>query len=465
MLAPFPIRIPLTAAVVLSLLLSSAPAWAIQRSGDGLGEYLIVPFAIAANGYETVLEISDTPDTPAQVLKLRVLDRDGQPRLTANLYLKGAGTWAGGLTRQGETARLLTSSDSCLLVERDDAVEPSSQVDFDFTAGSVEIVEMGVVDAQALRNAVSDDDCQAIADLWNDDAWAPEAALTPPEGGLRATARVVNVGKGTFYGVPATALKHFSNIVQHTAPSTAQPDLASTHDAGTATGETRSVVCDDDGCVEDFWENPIDAASAALITHTARDTYDISESLNARSEWIVTYPTQAHYADSQRFSSAVVAVSVFDRAGSEVPGAFNWRVPEQLPDFESATTTIIHQRSVMSIELGAVAREPGETRASILFGLAHQVARNDIYIARSQLPDTGQVRLGFESYTDSLDAAYQFVIWANSGRRYSGRPALVVPFVEHTHGVLPGNDGQPQRANYGSSGSPVTSVRINPPAE
>lgn len=447
------------------LLLLSAGAFGIQRSGDGTGQYLIVPFAIAANGYETVLEISDTLDTVAQALKLRILDRDGQPRLTANLYLKGGATWAGGLTRQDGTARLLTASDSCLLIERDDAVEPSSQVDFEFTAGSVEVVEMGVVDEQALSTAVSNDDCQAIADLWNDGSWAPEAALTPPDGGLRATARVVNVGKGTFYGVPVTALKHFSDIAQHTAPSTAQPDLASTHDEGTQAGETRSVVCDDDGCVEDFWDNPIDAASAALMTYTARDTYDISESLNARSEWIVTYPTQAHHDDSHRFSSALVSVGVFDRGGSEVPGPTYVLIPEQIPSFKSPTTKIIHKRSVMPIDLGAVAREPGEIRASTLFGLAQEVTDGDNYISRSRLPNTGQVRLGFESFTDSINAIYQHVIVANSGRRYSGRPALVVPFVEYTHGVLPGNDGQPQRANYGSSGEVSTTVRIDPPFE
>jgi hypothetical protein len=277
---------------------------------------------------------------------------------------------------------------------------------------------------------------------------------------------VVNVGKGTFYGVPATALKHFSNIVQHTAPSTSQPDLASTHDAGTATGETRSVVCDDDGCVEDSWENPIDAASAALMTHSARDTYNISESLNARSEWIVTYPTQAHYESPfHPLSNAAVIVGVFDRGGNKIPGLVWVRPPEWNPSFGNPTSGFVHERSVMPIELGAVAGEPGDTRESTLFGLPYEVTNNHHFIGRSRLPDTGQVQLGFESFTDSYNATDQELIVANSGRRYSGRPALVVPFVEYTHGVLPGNDGQPQRANYGSSGSPATSVRIDPPFE
>ena len=448
-------------ALVLTILVP-ASAFGIQRAENGAGQYLIAPFAIAANGYETVLEISDTPDTAAQAIKLRVLDRDGQPRLAANLYLGRGATWAGGLTYQDGTARLVTSSESCLLVDDQGLAEPVSQVDLAFTAGSVEVVEMGVVAEAPLSTLVSEGDCEAIAALWNEEAFAPNAALDAPSGGLKVAARVVNVGKGTFYGVPVTALTDYSGIVQHTAPGTAQPDLSTTWDAGTPEGQTRSVVCSDEGCVEDYWENPIDAASAALMVYTVRETYDISESLNARSERILTFPTRAYYADDQGLSSADVSLLIMDRKGRSWTGL---GVPSGGPFDDSTTVWLEYGGSLEPLDFTTSEAEVGVPQDTRLFGLWHTVqSPGEGFSSKGPYPlerppGNGQARLGL------LASRGMPALVAPSGREYWGFPAIVATFTEYTNGVLPGDGGVPQRANYGSSASPVTTVRIDPPLD
>ncbi|WP_376692827.1 hypothetical protein [Wenzhouxiangella sp. EGI_FJ10409] len=442
-------------------LFCTSGASAIERSDDGAGQYLIVPFAIANSNNESLVEISDsTEESAARALKLRVLDRDGEPRLTANLYLARGATWAGGLTRQDDAARLLTTSDSCLLVEGTDGIEATDEVGFEFSAGSLEVVEMGIVVDPPLAAHVNDRDCEAIVDLWNDDAWTPDAALAPPAGDIRAGARIVNVSKGTLYGVPVTALKNFSNIVQHSGPGDAQPDLASTHDEGTSSGQTRSVVCVDGECIEDFWENPIDAASAALMTYTARASYDISESLNARSEWTVTLPAASAYPESHALSSASVSMLITERSGRSWTGV-SIPTPPALPFFNTTTLWLDYEAVVNLLDFTTTVSEVGSVQDSRLFGLSHLVQSPGEDLdqmspsATERLPENGQARFGF----DCGDGAP--VLVASSGRRYWGCPAIVTTFAEYTNGVLPGEGGVPQRANYGSSGAVSTSVRID----
>lgn len=434
-----------------------APASAIQRSEEGSGQYLIAPFALAAGAHETLIEISNaSSDAPARALKLRVLDRDGQPRLLANLYLPSRATWAAGLTGDEGMARVVTSSPACLLVEGDGGIEAASEIDFDFAAGSLEVVEMGVAVEEPLASNIEEGACTAIVDLWSDEGWSADDALSPPTGELRLGVRIINVAKGTMYGVPVTALTRFSDIVQHRPPGSAQPNLASTHDSGTAAGQTRSVVCWDNRCAHDFWERPIDAASAALLTYTARDTYEISDSLAAESEWVVTYPTMAYYDEDEHWGSSQVSLLVADRNGEVIHGGYVY-IPELPPVFGETTIWLFHERSVNLINFRMADRFADEPISLGIFGL--ETALRFMDRSFESLPDSGQARLGF----DSGAPTFTEFIEASSGRRYYGRPAIVATFTEYTNGVLPGEGGLPQRANYGSSGEVTTTVRIDGP--
>lgn len=459
-------RFRFLATVVLGLGLQlSAPGSAIQRADGPAGEYLITPFVLANGTYETLIEISDSTEDPAaRALKLRVLDRDGEPRLTANLYLPRNATWSAGLTRQGDMARLITGPEACLLVDGPNKIEVVYQADIELTAGSLEVVEMGTAVDPPLASHIADGDCNAIVELWANDSWLANAALSPPAGGIRSSVRVINVANGTIYGVPTTALRAFSNIVQHQPPGSAQPDLASTHDEGTAAGETRSVTCFDDGCIEDYWNRPIDAASAALMRYTVSDTFDISESLGARSEWVVTLPTMNLYSADHPLSSASASTLIAERSGVTWNGPVI-PTPPSLPFFNDTTFWLEYGESVNPLDFTTTVPEVGAVQETRLFGLGHVVQSPGESLSEKSpfptdhLPNNGQARLGF----DCGDGDPALV--ASSGRSYWGCPAIVTTFTEYTNGQLQGDDGVLQRANYGAFGSPTTTVRIDPPTE
>jgi hypothetical protein len=349
-------------------------------------------------------------------LKLRLLDRDGEPRQSANLYLAQDATWAGGLTLQRGLACLVTSSSSCTLVEDASGIDAIGEVDFAFEAGSLEIVEMGTVVDPPLAMHVQEGDCRAIVDRWNDSSWSPGAALSPPVGDTQVGAQIINVSKRTLYGVPVTALENVSNIVQHTELGSAKPDLASTQDEGTSAGETRSVVCIEDKCIEDFWENPIDEASAVLMTYEVHDHYAIADSLAAESEWVVTYPTRAHYGNEHVLATNLVSLLVTDRSG-QVYYDDTLYTPEMSPSFVS-TLWLNHEQSVNLLNFG-IKREQAEVSVSTgIFGLeeAYRIPNWGFEV----LPEAGRARLGFEaSWPPDVQA-----LVAASDRRYQGaRPS------------------------------------------
>ncbi len=462
------------AAVVLGIatgLSMATSAFAIQRADDGKGQYLIVPVAIATDEYETLIEVSELerPGGGIRALKLRVLDRDGVPRQAANLYPERRGTWAAVLSRADGVARLKGDWSGCTLVEGPDGMEAVDEISLDFEFGSLEIVDMGRLGEPLLPPPHEAPDCDALIDLWDAPADDHDDSLRPPVGHLAARARIVNVSRGTLYEVPVTALKDFSDIPQHEPPGSALPDLASTHDAGTPDGQTRSVVCLADQCIEDFWADPIDAASAALMVHDVRDTYEIDPAMNARSEWVVTYPTMAYYPEDHQFAEMNTGLLVTDRTGRSFLSSVMPPPAFPTPYFSGSTAWLHHTRSVNLVDLSKTKDDVGELQSSSLFGIEHQVqvpGSLEYVQLDERLPDAGLVRLGFEwRHRPGGGLEYLEPLVANSGRAYLGRPAIVTTFMEYTNGTLPSDDGVLQRANYGTAGTPQVHRRVNEPGD
>src|SRR5699024_9819275 len=217
---------------------------------------------------------------------------------------------------------------------------------FDFESGFMEWVEMGVIADQDYRHLVAGRDCAGLAALWADPGWAADAddVLDLPAGGLRATASLIDVARGTMYALTATALDDFSSIAQHREPASAEPSLATTFDDGTPSGETRSVVCHRGECVTDTWAEPVDAASAALLVREARGDFVISESIGAATEWVVTYPTRAYYPDGRPLVTSFANLFLADRSGNFL-GTTPDPVP-QPPGFRDTTYEFVHEQSV-----------------------------------------------------------------------------------------------------------------------
>ncbi|MFU8833086.1 MAG: hypothetical protein ACNA7J_13170, partial [Wenzhouxiangella sp.] len=233
----------------------------------------------------------------------------------------------------------------------------------------------------------------------------------------------------------------------HTAPGESEPNLATTFDEGTPGGQTRSVVCHRGECITDTWAEPIDAASAALMVHEARGDFVISESIGARTEWVVTYPTMGYYPDGHPLKGAVVSLYLADRSGAFVEPS-----PDVIPipppsDFRNKTTYwVSHLQSVNFLDFNQSGDESFVDLPTSIFALEHHVqfptglGPGGEFLA---IPESGQARAGFESEEGQLVS--------DTGRRYLGRPAIVWLFQEFENGVLEAGDGAQQKANYGNA--------------
>ena len=440
--------LPLVFALLTGFCVSAS---AIELSGNHAGQYLIVPFALATDHYDTLLQVSNgaLPNLSndlylPRALKLRILDQDGIPVLTGNLYLKGGETWTGGLAVREGSARLISSSEACLLIDSGDGLVSLDSVAIDFESGFIEWVEMGVAsgypDHQDYRDLVNQRDCDGLMALWSDPDWAhADAVLNPPAGSLRATASLINVERGTMYSLTATALNHFSTIAQHTDPSSPEPNLSTTFDEGTPNGETRSVVCRQGECVTSTWPSPLDAASAALMVTEAYGDYVISDSMQASTEWVVTYPTRAYYPDEHTFTRANLKLLLTDRSGRIFEGV-NIGLPP--PGVRYRTYGFAHERSLHHLDFNTTSEQFNLQVPGSVFGIDQPVLFPSEHSDLPVIPDSGQARVGFESNQRLI---------SNEGTPYVGRPAIAWVFQEIENGVLEAGDGTLQRANYGNA--------------
>jgi hypothetical protein len=128
---------------------------------------------------------------------------------------------------------------------------------------------------------------------------------------LFATGYVVNVGRGTVFAFPATALNEFrtdpsdvprgttASVVLHTAPGSAQPNLGDAltdpaRSVASANVQTGSGVISADYAAP---EHAVDAVSAALAASEIRDEYTMAAAEGSTTSIVFTYPTRRFYTD------------------------------------------------------------------------------------------------------------------------------------------------------------------------
>ncbi|HEU4662907.1 MAG TPA: hypothetical protein VFS55_02625, partial [Dokdonella sp.] len=153
-------------------------------------------------------------------------------------------------------------------------------------------------DLHGSADAVAAGDCAAIAAAWSPGGyWNENAAvdLAPPAGGLYGVEYVVDVARGTMFGVDAVAIDRFRSAPLHTAPGDAAPDLDSASAAADARYAALVVV---DGAPRTLeYADPVDAVSALFMTSSLEGNYTRNPSIGARTDWIVTAPTKRWYVD------------------------------------------------------------------------------------------------------------------------------------------------------------------------
>lgn len=430
----------LAAALLLGATGLVSPLGAVEISAGGEGGALVYPLWATSNGHLSVFSVVDGGWMPSAV-KLLVRDAQGEARFTANVYLGGAqDSWTASIVALPDGRSRLASTDgSCVLVGDEGTLQPwSGSVELDADHGYIEAIAMGTVALGPF-----DTGCEALIERWTTGAWSqdPNADLLGPNAGssLRGTLNLVHVQKGTAYGIPATALREFSDISQHTLPASPVPDLTSAHDEGTSTGATRSRSCDAQGCVEDTWATPRDAVAAALMVGTIQGEYTHSPSLGGRTDLVFTYPVPKRFGpggfvlgDTARFD-----MSTMDREGRLIGGLI-FCTPLPPPEGCAPYWSWEHQKRVGFISF------PDQSQQQPFPGAVLGLPVPGHWVSQPA-PGDGAFRASIQGTT----------LTSNGGRTYRGAPLIGVVLQQFENGNLVGEDGVQQRANYGVV-SPMT---------
>lgn len=437
---------PAMHALMASILAFTMPLAAVELSPSGEGGALIFPIWATTNGHLSVLSVVDaqsqtrTSGLPVQAAKLLLRDAQGALLFSANIYTRTSeDTWSASLVALPDgRSRLASSDDSCVLVGEPGAVTPwSGSVDLDADYGFIEVVAMATFGSEG-----GDGSCAGLAARWNGGIWSQDPAVdlaaSNADAALRGTLNLVNVPKGTSYSIPATALREFSDIGQHTAPASALPNLTSAHDSGTAANATRSRVCDARTCIESTWELPRNAVAAALTASELRGDYSNSPTLAGKTDLVFSYPLRHQFAqgDMTWIQHPRVYMSAFDRSGTLIgdqavicPGTYPpggcSPGPTWILGFPDSVTALSLQFGL----LGDTSPLPSE-----VLGISHTPLAS---ISSPLFPEGSYV------------AKQGGFLVSNEGRFFNGLPVIGVGLQQFENGNLLGDDGVQQRANYG----------------
>lgn len=330
---------------------------AVNVNPDGLGQVLLYPYYSARGGNDTFISIVNTTDQ-AKSVKVRFLEGlNSREVLDFNLYMSPFDVWVSAVTVDEDTGggKILIPDASCTVpylfatTGGDDfgefaflpfafqgTFDDGGPQDIERTAsGYFEVIEMGTLtdgdqteggDGRGSATAATHVDgvpanCQQLVDAWSpgsaDPYWVddPEIDHEAPSGGLFGNGSIINVPEGTMFTYDAGAISNFSALILHTDPGDLLPDLNS--------GDTTSNVFFEGQAMVDTqeWLTGVEAVSATLMFDRIMNEYVIGGSADARSEWVVTFPTKRFYADE------FFAMDTFGESAPVDPFTVAWGAP------------------------------------------------------------------------------------------------------------------------------------------
>lgn len=317
---------------------------AVNLNSDGVGQVLIYPYYTVNNGLNTLISVVNTTDR-VKAIKVRFLEgKNSREVLDFNLYMSPFDVWTAALvptvsvaaTTAGvvgvgaafgdqDSAKIVTSDTSCTVP----AISGQQFLPFAFsgafsdgivqnmsraTEGHFEMIEMGEVIGDAAIDATHVSgvpfDCSALVGRWTPPigTWVvdPSDDIVDPDGsgGLFGSATLVDVAEGFAVGYNADAFQAYSNAQQHANPGDLFPNI------GTGSSSQSIIFNNGVAVTTDWLTSSVEAVSASYMHSNVYGEYALDDSINARTEWVVTFPTKSFYVDNL-VSIAPVPVAPF----------------------------------------------------------------------------------------------------------------------------------------------------------
>lgn len=287
---------------------------AVHINPNGHGQVLIYPYYTVRNGFNSAYSIINTTGE-AKALKLVFFEaEEGLDLLNLNLYLGPYDTWTGLLSptnstvapHVGEpTAVHQTADQSCASFLNKAGQEflpfsmPPGANFARSTEGFVVVIEMARITGASAAAIAHDGsgtptNCQSLESAWQGGYWEndPTVDTLPPSGGLTGNMSLLQIAEGLAMSHPAVALDEFwQDEGFHGEPGIVLPDLSMAN--------TTATLVFDQGLESTDWLTGYEAVSAALMSHSLINHYDLNANLAGRTEWVVNFPTKAFHTASE----------------------------------------------------------------------------------------------------------------------------------------------------------------------
>ena len=432
----------------------------VHRADGGMGGALIVPYWTTAKNNDTIFLIRNESDS-ATAAKVRMLDEDGGLLVSFNLYLDARAVWTSATSVFDGSPGLLMLDVGCVLPPNIGGVPADSleAIPLDRPRGSIEIIEMAsATEASDLVSSGQWADCEVLADAFESGDWSgdPNAGLAAPAQRLSASANIINVQVGGMDFIPATALRGFSDIAQHTAPDLAAPDLADAHDNDSPAGGTRSLVCVEGGCRTDEWDLPIKAVAAVLTVSSMRVDYSVSDNVGGKFDWMIHRPLERYEDEGAGFATDTLPMITLRLRDGTTPEPGDYCIPEQPSCGPHADFPLDRGLIQQNLAFNAGATPVGSVIESAVLGHPTIVRAGFAlgYPSTSTL-DEGSAEVWFDETAEDGQ-----LLVAEDGTVFIGEPVISFAVQQHTNGTLVDSQGQHVIGNYRGTQVPRRVLRL-----
>ncbi len=330
---------------------------AVNINPDGLGQVLIYPYFTVNSGNQTLVSVVNTTDR-AKSVKVRFLEAwNSREVLDFNLYMSPFDVWTGavfGIADDGP-GNLVTRDNTCTVPDiiGQTPLAPNLPVtaggdryvpfrNFQYTGpnndegpddltrareGHFEMIEMGELNnvtqgsaSAATHSAGVPSDCTQLNAAWQVDEfgaplagsyWVLDATVDhdPAAGGLFGAASIIDAAEGTQVSYNADAVNAFTTSILHSSPGDLFPTVGSADFDLDADLLVDSIVFDPatGAVVNSDWARGVDAVSAVFMHNEVYNEYALDSTLDASTEWILTFPTKRFYVDEAIVGAVPIA--------------------------------------------------------------------------------------------------------------------------------------------------------------
>jgi hypothetical protein len=440
------------AAFLVCLASVISPAHAVRLAQNESGQVAIVPLFNTLGGMDTLLKVSNGQDYSAVRIQLR--NPEGQRIETFNIYLAPNEAWRAAVT-EGPSGPFMTKSDpKCILGTNGASAEPlQSEVPLSSAFGYIEVLLMGHVDDPDVRSEIASRSCDALAARFTEGPWTIDGntGISAPTDSLLLVAQLINVERGTLYGLQPIHLAEFRDLPFH-VPPTEQFGLADAHDEGTELGETASVVCTDT-CETKTWADPRDAVASLFLAVGRRADYVVKPGIGASSSFVILNPMHPYYEEGE-FPSHDAGLYYTDSDNGLLNAGPCAPLPTRPIDTCPPALDLSEPEALSSFTMVFDQQPTGFPKPVPILGIPGRYPLNSIGIP------AGEGNLDSGSVVPVFLGSNAASLFSNDQTAYFGMPSIVIGFTEYINKTLFSEELGRVRANYGTSALGVNVVNL-----